>query len=1001
MTKQIGVELDLANEEEVRNKIMGPYLKALGLSIKDVECEKTLKLKLGKTTHNKQSANVRLDILCKKGNKNLFVFELKRDSKKIDQEDIDQGISYARLLHPIAPFMIVSNGMDTQVFDTITKEKLNDKKIEKSEFVKKNFEITIQNDISLRYEALKYFIGYSSKNLKIFCDLQNEKELSSLLGNKEKLNAKYIPDLFIERNYLTQKFEEFKNTNVNTFLILGNSGVGKTNSMCNFVKTTSNNNLVLFYRGSFLSKPLFKKIREDFDLFFSSSLTEVEVFRNLNNLAGEKGQKVYIFIDAIDEIPLRNRALNINEICDVVEKFENIKLCITCKTYSLDEFIEIHGEETSLCRQTRGNKFYLEIFNDNELSDVILKYKKIFNLSGIFSEELKEYCRLGFNLKIIGELFNNNSVPKCIDVDKITKKYIESKAKITNIKKRNLIKVFSKIAELMCNEVNENIGKVKESKLIEAIGEDISEHFFTYNLLEREEDENGRTYISFYYTKLSDFVIALYLYELDKLSGEEFESAINKLKSSSHGISSLLWFKEYTTVDQQQIFIKIKKQEGLKFLNKYEKILNKHFSRIKEKFDPFTTNEIGIAIDNMNSPLIHTYGFYKKLEGKNKIIVMNIHDHDKWFEQGIYTIHFLNWSQSIQYKNKLFKFDNKEVNLSVEKNIYKQLKNIIKNQDLNEEENVNLSKEKLINLIYFYGKPIGYNHKINNPLLDYKIILPLDLNKLEYKVKYNIFQEYYTKQQLDEYTKIKISEGIFNFQISEEIFDNENIDLKTKEALNNKDKIPSNFNSKSVLILNEINVLKKKGVQIIDKGIFPFADITAEDALKNSTNNGLSLMSYNIRYNYFSREKNQEYFYNLFHFYFKEYLSLIENNFYFLKDHFDFYRNSPYRVQFKMGKTRNDLIYSYSIYKSKKEKILIESDFKEKHSDFYLKDQNYIFAKRGIPLNFYSSDKSKINKNINTKKADRYCIIRGLVYKQLSKDFDDIKKIFENKILEE
>lgn len=1000
MTKQVGVKLNLASEEEVRNKIMGPYLKALGLNIEDVECEKTLKLKLGKTTHDKKSTNVRLDILCKKGNKNLFVFELKRDSKQIDQEDIDQGISYARLLHPIAPFMIVSNGIDTQVFDTITKEKLNGKKIKESKFVKNNFEITIQNDISLRYEALKYFIGYSNENLKTFCDLQNEKELSSLLGNKEKLNVKYVPDLFIERNCLKQKFEEFKNTNTNTFLILGNSGVGKTNSMCNFVKTTSSDNLVLFYRGSFLSKHLFQKIRGDFDWVFSSSLKEVEVFRNLNNLAGDKGKKVYIFIDAIDEIPLKNRALDINEICDVIEKFENIKLCITCKTHSLDEFFEIHGEETALCRQTKGSTFNLEKFNDNELCNVILKYKKVFNLNGIFSEELKEYCRLGFNLKIIGELFNNKSVPKCIDVDKITRKYIESKAKIANIKKSELINVFSKIAELMCNETNENINKVKESKLVEIIGKDINENFFTYNLLERENDENYRTYISFYYTKLADFVIALYVYGLDILSGREFEEAINKMKSNSHGISSLLWFEEYATENQKKIFIKIKKQEGLYLLKKYEKILNNYFPKIKEKFEPFTTNEIGIAIDNLNSPFIYAYGFYEKFEAKKKVILMDLPVQNNWFRQGIKNIYFFNWKQSIQYKNQLFKFDKKELSLSIEKNIYKQLKKIIENQDLNEEENINLSKEKLINLVYFYGKKIGYNHKVNNPLVDYNIILPLDLNKLEYDVKYNIFQEYYKNQQLKEYTKIKISEGINSFQINDEIFDYKNIELKAKEALNNKDEISRDFNSQSVLILNEINVLKKKGIQIINKGIFPFADITAENAFKNSTNNGLSHMSYNIMYNYFSKEKNQEYFYNLFHFYFKEYLSLVENNFNFLKDHFDFYKNFPYKIRFKMGKKQDDLIYHYSIYKSKKEEILIESDFREKISDSYLKDQNYIFTQSGIPLNFYCSDESKINKDINTSKANRCCIIRGLVYEQLSEDFDNIKELFKNEFFQ-
>jgi hypothetical protein len=53
------------------------------------------------------------------------VIELKNDSLTIDQDDIDQGISYARLLADnITPFTIISNGTSIRIFDTISRKEL-------------------------------------------------------------------------------------------------------------------------------------------------------------------------------------------------------------------------------------------------------------------------------------------------------------------------------------------------------------------------------------------------------------------------------------------------------------------------------------------------------------------------------------------------------------------------------------------------------------------------------------------------------------------------------------------------------------------------------------------------------------------------------------------------------------------------------------------------------------------------------------------------------------
>ena len=103
------------NEEEIRGKLLLPFLSDLGFNISEISLEYSFTIRLGKSQHTIKG---RSDILCKGNGRNLFIIELKNDSISIAQNDIDQGISYARsLLDDIAPFTIVTNGHTTRIFE--------------------------------------------------------------------------------------------------------------------------------------------------------------------------------------------------------------------------------------------------------------------------------------------------------------------------------------------------------------------------------------------------------------------------------------------------------------------------------------------------------------------------------------------------------------------------------------------------------------------------------------------------------------------------------------------------------------------------------------------------------------------------------------------------------------------------------------------------------------------------------------------------------------------
>lgn len=75
----------------------------------------TLKVDAGKSR-----AEARLDILLEKDDKPLAILELKRPGLTLTDDDGAQGLSYARLVHPPAPLVVVTNGSDFSILETST-----------------------------------------------------------------------------------------------------------------------------------------------------------------------------------------------------------------------------------------------------------------------------------------------------------------------------------------------------------------------------------------------------------------------------------------------------------------------------------------------------------------------------------------------------------------------------------------------------------------------------------------------------------------------------------------------------------------------------------------------------------------------------------------------------------------------------------------------------------------------------------------------------------------
>ena len=1013
-------KINISNEEDLKQKVVLPYIKSLGFTLNELELEKNFSIRLGRNVYRinnykkKENAKGRLDILCKSGDKNLFVIEVKPSNAKITQDDIDQGISYASLLlGNIAPFVLITNGKDTRVVDTISKKELSGKNIGfKSKFWKNGCKLSSKDDLNYRYEALKKFVGYSYENLKLFSKSQIEDRMSVLKGSKNDLTKKYIPELFLKNKKLYCTLEKFLISSELVFSITGESGVGKTNHMCYLTESISSKYLTLFFNGANIYKPIIKEIREDFNWIFSPSLNSHEIFNRLSYLANTNKTKVIIFIDAIDEIPFQNSIIDFSDLCRKIKKYPNIKLCISCKTNEWEKFLEVRGDPSilkeSLYKSGQSNDsvsgFKLNTFNDNELEYLNERYKELFKFKGDIKGQLKKDCKLGFMLRVVAEVYSGQELPNAVDDISLLKAFIKRKIKLMKRDDREIARgLLEEIGNIFIKEENKGnkSGKILESKLKKNLGmsliDKIPEELFSFNILTRNELENGLFDIYFYYTKLRDFIVAIYSLKLPSKDGDEFKKLLSDMTKGPVGISALQWYISKSTMSQKNIMFEYKKSQALLLVKEWEFLIEKNFPNIKDRFEPKTNGEIGIVISNSKSPFIEKLGFRKISNGEEKVISVETDTMGKnFFSKGVNLVTYFTSHFDPQEKAKKFVMD--------------QLNEIVKKGLLNEDYNISILIEKVLSILYYYGKELNINKPNDDCIPRYNSILPIDLEDIKNRIK--LFNaKYYFKQlqfsELKKSGKIKVIKRANRtiVQHNASVYDYNSIEKKALEAIKNKKVIPFNNSHGDfppyVPLYDFIDILIKKGITVIKKPLFPQADIPV-----NRINDEINKMGGQInhvpdiiaaQYSDEQLKKYAEIFSPLF---IKEYNKMVEICFPTIKQSFSFYNNQPFYFIIEFNRFKKNgwtLCYGYktdNLKENKFEVIINPAKSKFDYKGKIFKTVHFSTIDKLFWADIYSKSRS-ISSDFNTREADEACVLRNWVYSKIENELKKLSEILK------
>ena len=578
-------------EEDIKVKDVLPWLEQAGVALDEMKCELSFSLKIGRQSvivgqtkpRKRDTVGGRLDILVQRNGRNLLIVETKADGLQLTDDDGDQAISYARLVHPIAPYAVVTNGKEYRLYDSVTKDRIDPKQIKIN-----GFEATLPDEDI--FEAQSLFLKLNPANLIAFCRSQIADELRIVKGTLAD-GRKYVPELHVPRSAILKDVMELYSLPLPGLLLTGQSGFGKTCEMCWLAETLlDDGNPVLFFNGSSLEGGIIEAIAAEFAWTFNGSDLPIQVVRRMAKLAGNG--KLTIVVDAIDEWVYPSRENHLGSLLSAA-KNNNIKIIASCKTSAVEKFISIRGNPTNIDLLTK--KVETEAFSEKEFFSAIDKYREAYQFFGAFENAVLDEARSNpFLLRVIFDVAKNSN-PKHLSFssaeffDTYFKRSISRTANV-----RQAEETLKAIAKLLYQH---NVDRLDEDEIRTAlrltVNESIMGELFEYGILLRSENELGAPAVGFYFQQLRDYIIAFKVLRFNTMPPKQLTEEFEKL--TGHGVRADVFTLYYRLAKREHKIVIDSEVRGnaTRYLHLYTSLIEQHFPALHEMFNPQTEGRIG------------------------------------------------------------------------------------------------------------------------------------------------------------------------------------------------------------------------------------------------------------------------------------------------------------------------------------------------------------------------------------------------------------------------
>lgn len=286
----------------------------------DITHQQQFQLTLGHNTYlhdgtKKDKAFARLDVLIKHKGVNLAILELKAPGIALSFDDAIQGTSYARLLDPMPPLTIVSNGENTQFFNTYDRKPWIVDNINE-QVVQSLFEAAMKCASADMDEAITVLLGRDDDMWREILARYTKRAFKEIEGDISDFTCQVARDFQLERIVVNQLIEKAKDSPLLSFV--GPILAGKTNAILQMYKKCPSY-LIPVYIDANLSYDPFEMISNWFcrEIFRSFGANEIKHWLINGLREREKKNRIVFIFDNIRSADDKIFWREINQLHDI------------------------------------------------------------------------------------------------------------------------------------------------------------------------------------------------------------------------------------------------------------------------------------------------------------------------------------------------------------------------------------------------------------------------------------------------------------------------------------------------------------------------------------------------------------------------------------------------------------------------------------------------------------------------------------------------------------
>lgn len=970
------------NEEEIKIKYILPWLTGTGVRNDEIQLERSFNLKIGRNTvvigsrdRERDSVGARLDILVRRGDRNLLIVETKAEELALTDDDRDQAISYARLVHPIAPYAVVTNGREFRLYDCLTKER-----IEPSEISVRG--INASFPIHAIEEAQELFLCSSKENLLSFCQTQIDREMALIKGSLSELNKKYIPELHITRETVSKAIEGLPLSNKPGLILIGESGRGKTCDICWAVEQLQQNGQpVLFFNGLHIERDIVHAIATEFCWAFGGTDNEITTLKRLARLS--RGGTLIVVVDGIDEWISPSRAQHLSQLIAAAET-EKFKLILGCKSSVVNEFLAIRGTPTHTKRLAEVVE--IPTFSDREFFGAIEKYRRAYAFTGAFEDEvLQEAKENPFLLRVLFDVAHNGNARHLTfsSVD-FFKSYYDRLLENTSDHKKAEITLKAIAGHLYEQNTDWILEDELRTKLGLHLNEEIMSDLFHGGILSRGDLEGVAT-ISFYFQQLRDYIVSFKTHNFHLKTDNSFQAELEKVFFPSMRGDVITLYYRLASLSHRQILDGHLRENAKAYLNLYVSIIDSEFPVIRSKFRPKTDGRIGFIGELfMKMKSLGLYGFRKISDYDDTIYFYPVNQAIEKSNLG-----YLNGANWLHYVSSSNGFSGK-VDIAhevVQNEILEQLRSLVKDGNLYELNCPSLITESIL-------QTVGRHKDLFAPLLENTIKgikFPLGLNQ----VKECLCHEKLHRHYHDELIREKRRRGAI-----QESWSGSYVSYSASLTEDEYAKIEADVEQAIKLGIQPVFQARYLDLEELESFLLP--RIEALLTLKDRIAEPLFMSEAELKHECFnygpiSVELAKNYLVALYTQFLENYKVVVETNFPSFKEYFPLYASLPVHISLKLGPTfprgprqmtSLDVCFSKSLKEHNSVEVMEKEAFPNENDDFTPgADQKYFLWLRTTVEHLFQSSSSKLDS----------MILRGLLYRKIQDELPTVEKALREK----